>query len=1710
MNKTPIPPTPARRPRKQRGSILILVVALLVLMALIGTAWISTARVDRTATILQTTSTQADLLIDGVVNTVRDRLVSDVSDSAADGGVHRGAGYVHTDSTVTDEFLAPRVPLFADEVAPVWTGTPPTGYNEPPVYYAEAEVRPAPLTPHLVSGRLVRIPSGPTSGRIFQCVQTHRGSSSKSPGGSGEWVQVGAYDLLARDGTRNPIFWASTTRVLPPDTWFEDITGQIGRFKRRTNLRVTSTIVNGEPHPGFEFYDTDLRRVVTIPAADVDGDGFPDANYFKLPVGRVNGLDWYAAVRIVDNSSAVNASVAFVPPSNPALVGAAFTPSSLNLMRQYPFGLLWGQNPQINDQQTFLNRARFNDVGADDFNQNPLTFGALRPATRADFAYQTIDQMMWRTLGTRLNNPAAWSDGGGNYRMKALPLLDAGALAYRGGTLINPNTLSPLRPPRSPLVPALGASSFIEQLLHETLFASADNHPRERGRGSQCCVPNRRRAQGVVPGGAVGGTVRSKLRLRARRRDPFPALGAPPNPTQNDPSTYPNFRAMMTVSNPVSNAVLSRLVPRNGNARKPGEYVRGRYEVGDYVLRTADDHTLLYVCINPTQATFGLPPGEMPINFAPENPGNVVSWEPRPFAFYPTKASVNAGSFGQLFLAFWQAMGVPTTVPEFVDPDVRDTLERPRLQSPLKDAYRATVAIDNPVDVDSPYWGGRFIAPAYGPAAALFPPYFDPTLGGAPDQNPLRMFRNPVRARPRSAGTGFDRRTPHLKTDQVLRLRAALAAVNAIDMRDGDDNVTFRDINLAVTLDRGTSVYVELPSDEQSVFGRTRVFGHEKQPFITEIFAHTDTTSTPNGMPGPNQFGYVAVELYNPYPFAIDLLNCKIATIDRRTPTGPDVSTLEILDPARSPTLAPNLAMAAANVSGAFPPTIIPPMGYLILENYREAGPVGSPSEQPPARYRPAGAGMTQTGLMQDPSTAPPPPPPGQPAQPVRNFAYVPNLHTVIDKEMVLVRPLNAVVQPNGVTIGSQNYDILRYVEPGTPTFAVEMAPLDSYDFTGMPNPDPAVGSTRTGLAEAWHYARPTGPSKEWRFVYPGRYDAHQSLSPLGARPRQQGTHEAAGAAAGGGVTRGWNPQMNQADPWDPSVIGGALPFPPPSLGPPTALAGPANATYFPYEYAIQLTNVQQALDGAAGPNPVRGSTGNLYPFGGYARNGDILQIPYMGSYRIKLSNFIAPPGRSTQDRSLPNHFNANQTNPAFHQVLEFNSITMDSVFAEDTDAENNANAPLALDFPQEQIGRFTPTILDLEVGAGGTVQNNTTSNQGMSASAVDDATRDEPSAAISGGTWAGYEMEIVAGPGKGQVRQVVSYTPGRMTVFPDWDTPLRRDESRYILRRGSRWRVTLPPVRSTANKFWASDLFDYVTVDSPQDDHFPAADPGSYARFANMVPPEGVNNTDPDKPAAITWGLKRGGGNLRIRGTDNFLNRNGAYDDGFIEYGGQVRAITGYNGQNREFRFTRSFNPPPPDGTAFRVFAKDSEDLTSTQGLININTAPWRVLAAIPWVLPADGTSNAPQENLLMAQAIAKYRDGDPSAGLAPHGPFRSIFDLYLVPEFAFHQNAILRRGGGLGIDPDDAQGDWTPPGTGTDGVRRDFEEQYLLLNRVSNMLTTRSDSFTCYVLVQGMRDGGTPNAKVVVQRRKAFVFDRTGVHEDGKDVSPQYFFNE
>lgn len=165
------------------------------------------------------------------------------------------------------------------------------------------------------------------------------------------------------------------------------------------------------------------------------------------------------------------------------------------------------------------------------------------------------------------------------------------------------------------------------------------------------------------------------------------------------------------------------------------------------------------------------------------------------------------------------------------------------------------------------------------------------------------------------------------------------------------------------------------------------------------------------------------------------------------------------------------------------------------------------------------------------------------------------------------------------------------------------------------------------------------------------------------------------------------------------------------------------------------------------------------------------------------------------------------------------------------------------------------------------------------------------------------------------------------------------------------------------------------------------------------------------------------------------------------------------------------TYPPPgqPLQNTPSALGPNVGEKLVGVQGLININTAPWRVLATLPFV-PGDSAQNE-----AIARAIVTHR--------RTHGPYRTLFDLLSVPEF--------RTPPGLPANPNPAWGDFEDDNDPPD----DFERRYLMLTRVSNLVTTRSDTFTAYVLVQGWRGSGTSVPELVAERRIAFTLDRNPV---------------
>ena len=194
-------------------------------------------------------------------------------------------------------------------------------------------------------------------------------------------------------------------------------------------------------------------------------------------------------------------------------------------------------------------------------------------------------------------------------------------------------------------------------------------------------------------------------------------------------------------------------------------------------------------------------------------------------------------------------------------------------------------------------------------------------------------------------------------------------------------------------------------------------------------------------------------------------------------------------------------------------------------------------------------------------------------------------------------------------------------------------------------------------------------------------------------------------------------------------------------------------------------------------------------------------------------------------------------------------------------------------------------------------------------------------------------------------------------------------------------------------------------------------------------------------------------------------------------------------------------------------------------KGRININTAPWSVLAQLPWVSKRKGTDN--QSDNQLAKAIVNYRDetGAYAGGrygvisgktitesYTPSNSFLGITYSYIYPVInTLWQGDIDARGkgfssigelthviAGTAVDsinyyaldgkdqvgfPDLSYNRFSK----TDGSPDDFEERNLIFSRISDLVTVRSDVFTAYVLVRPGEDGP--------QRRIITILDRSEV---------------
>ncbi|HEX8525270.1 MAG TPA: hypothetical protein VF669_23665 [Tepidisphaeraceae bacterium] len=858
-----------------------------------------------------------------------------------------------------------------------------------------------------------------------------------------------------------------------------------------------------------------------------------------------------------------------------------------------------------------------------------------------------------------------------------------------------------------------------------------------------------------------------------------------------------------------------------------------------------------------------------------------------------------------------------------------------------------------------------------------------------------------------------------------------------------------------------------------------------------------------------------------------------------------------------------------------------------------------------------------------------------------------PAIRSVLNRELVLLRPRRAdgiysrgFYPPLFNTKGSQISDPLHYDESWSVS---DLVPVDSFDFTGLQLPTAAgAASALIGAPGSvmWHYCRQNADyvAKDadgnkfvdpgmWKFVYPGRYDAcpvsgttYASKVPFpGSGIPLWGAHYL--RSRNQGVEIFENPGPADDPDW--------LPTAPVTLGMSTtggAVASNENKTAsYPTRFPIQLHAegwqrnpiVPTAWGGMSGAtNEVKYPAPAKFPFGGFGRNGDLLQVPFIGAYRIswqadpgsyptapaeefentvpgfpKISTAAPPPG----DAQIPGRG---------RDLVELNSITIDSVFAEDTDLDDDPRFQMpkpatpdyvgnidAAEFKKaqplqkftqddkttqgrEQVGRFAPLLTTIRGGDDRFEKPNGVPDViDPQAEYVDWSLGGTPLFSYKGVNWVvpkinrnllindyGYDPSYRP-PGSGSVGAALQ-------VGADWEP--------Y-------WRYR-----------WATRLFDFVTAQAPHDDALadaPAHQPWQY--HTDYTVGQVVQYSDPHK--LMPNGKKNP---LYMMPCLYVCTKNHNSGPEFLM--GFQSARDAQRPSNAALEKPENQDPTPnwhmiarmPLANTSTAEAGNSTDARTVnreypqgvEGLININTADWKVLSTLPLVVsPETGlqvdlrkTANKPDVDVVfpkigtrtrdirskkdghaitwrelneeLARVIAYYRDSDGQPHPAgwppnhpalriPHGPYKTIFELnqaidlrpfnlhwqdrndpsnpnpfrgfgfadglgaYLMPFRDLHDDTNLPPVDEV-WDPSGAVGDLSP-GTQekinsiyrsiTDGVRGDFEEQFLQLSRISNLITTRSDTFTTYIIVQGWRNAGTPKPELVVQKRVAYIIDRS-----------------
>jgi len=813
---------------RRGGSVLILVVALLVLLALIGTAFITTAGADRDSSTQHVYNTEIDLLVAGTKNLAVRQLTTSVLTPQPPYDYRTPA-------------FPPGTPSFHSAIPKsrmtVLESTAPN-YGKPWLEYSNVDY--APWNPALAD----RYPARPPG----------------APGSPPEWRYISANPLALTQNLTTPTLLYTD----PPPQWVygspptpatftlpqfsspfvgTDVNGQVivSNYSSRARMQpwYATVKVNNVTriYPAFKINDpNDPNFGKIVLAADADGDGIPDAGYFELPVGQINGLRYFAGFRVIDNNSALNVSVAWEnfrnAEPNDALLPTDVFPTNVDLRRMVE-GLYTAKGDSVNDvgPDPDPNPSVVNDSPFDKLNFR--RFGATSVGLGSDgaFTYATRFDALWGQLGARLDNPSFNSSAGTKFA--PLGVSESVALARRfclsdptgsaGGVVENllPGSFRMTSVVRQPFQAdqAFGsASSWFESIF------DYDNPAFSRARTPlrpmvTAYNPVTNYTPGFIgdPRVPLAETEREgKYQFRGDWPDSIDTFGAkkfaPPTYHVGDWVTYKGKGYVcIRVHNWASLAT-------DGQPITSGQTYNAVSHPPAFVYSSSNDRP---------------PPGNPQLkNAPPQGTPDFAYWAEAPWISQTVKTNINTASFGQLFAAYMNIMG----------------------------------------DAPMTYPGGT--------------PMTAPEVTGGYPGNQYWSFGN-VRRPTLTVPV-----VPPMNSKQseaIRQLRAAIAAVNTIDLRDQDEDVTSRSIVLTDV--DGNEIY------------RTSVYGSERQPYLTESIVH---------IPEDESKHYVAIELFNPSPLPLKLDAFRLYYRGRDPTTD---GTLTLIRDLRTDDKE------------------IPPFGYLYIEN---------------------------------------------------------------------------------------------------------------------------------------------------------------------------------------------------------------------------------------------------------------------------------------------------------------------------------------------------------------------------------------------------------------------------------------------------------------------------------------------------------------------------------------------------------------------------------------------------------------------------------------------------------------------------------------------------------------------------------------------------------------------------------------------------------